>query len=209
MWYWIKTPIIVKKIFRNQVWDIPSNKNSIYLTFDDGPTPGLTDKILSILSKYNAKATFFCIGKNVKKYPDLYNQIVSSGNSFGNHSMTHPMGWGKSKKMYLKNVEEAEKLINSNLFRPPYGKINFKSNKALQKKYKIIMWDVVGGDFDKNCSETQLIKNITENAERGSIIVLHDNMNVKEKMLNALPKIIEKLQRDGYNFEAIPFSPLR
>lgn len=209
MWYWIKTPIIVKKIFRNQVWDIPSNKNSIYLTFDDGPTPGLTDKILSILSKYNAKATFFCVGKNVKKYPDLYNQIVSSGNSFGNHSMTHPMGWGKSKKMYLKNVEEAEKLINSNLFRPPYGKINFKSNKALQKKYKIIMWDVVGGDFDKNCSETQLIKNITENAEIGSIIVLHDNVKVKDKMLTALPQIIEKLQSRGFILKAIPFNPLR
>tara|TARA_B100001093_G_scaffold160608_1_gene152937 strand:+ start:4415 stop:5044 length:630 start_codon:yes stop_codon:yes gene_type:complete len=209
MWYWIKTPLIVKKIFHNQVWDIPSEKKNLYLTFDDGPTPGVTQEILSILSKYNAKATFFCIGKNVKKHPDLYNQIISSGNSFGNHSMTHPMGWGKSKKMYLKNIEEAEQLINSNLFRPPYGKINFKSNKALQKKYKIIMWDVVGGDFDANCSEDQLIKNITESAVKGSIIVLHDNLIVKEKTLSALPKIIEILQKDSYTFETIPFNPLR
>ena len=209
MWYWIKTPLFLKKLFRNQVWDISSKNNTLYLTFDDGPTPDVTEKILSILSKYNAKATFFCIGKNVKNNPDLYNRIISSGNSFGNHSMTHPMGWGKSKKMYLEDVAEAEKLINSNLFRPPYGKINFKSNKALQKKYKIIMWDVVGGDFDKNCSEKQLIKNITENAVKGSIIVLHDNNIVKEKMLGALPKIIEILQNDGYTFKAIPFSPLR
>jgi peptidoglycan/xylan/chitin deacetylase (PgdA/CDA1 family) len=209
MWYWIKTPLIVKKIFPNQIWSISSNKNSVYLTFDDGPTPDVTENILKILNAYGAKATFFCIGSNVKEHPDLYKKITSSGNSIGNHSMTHPMGWGKSKKVYLNDVHEAEKLINSNLFRPPYGKINFKSNKTLQQKYKIIMWDVVGGDFDEKCSKEKLISNISENTESGSIVVLHDNVKVKDKMLTALPQIIEKLQSRGFILKAIPFNPLR
>jgi len=119
------------------------------------------------------------------------------------------MGWGKSKEMYLNDIADAEKLINSNLFRPPYGKINFKSNKTLQKKYKIIMWDVVGGDFDPNCSKEQLIKNITNNINNGSIIVLHDNFSVHEKTLSALPEIINSIKEKGFKFKAIPYSRLR
>ena len=148
MWYWVKTPLLVKKIFPNQIWDIPSELPFVYLTFDDGPTIGITEKILAILKSYNAKATFFCVGNNVQKQPKEYQKIIDQGHSVGNHTMTHPMGWGKSKKLYLKDIKKAEELINSNLFRPPYGKINFKSNKTLQKRFKIIMWDVVGGDFD-------------------------------------------------------------
>ena len=209
MWYWIKTPLLVKKIFHNQLWDIPSKDPVVYLTFDDGPNKVMTEKILAILEKSNIKATFFCIGKNVKNNPKEYQKIIDQGHSVGNHSMTHPMGWGKSKEMYLNDIADAEKLINSNLFRPPYGKINFKSNKTLQKKYKIIMWDVVGGDFDPNCSKDQLIKNITNNINNGSIIVLHDNFSVHEKTLSALPEIINSIKEKGFKFKAIPYSRLR
>ena len=209
MWYWVKTPYIIKKIFRNQVWNIPTNKPEVYLTFDDGPTKGVTEKVLTILKKYNAKATFFCIGRNVVKNPDIFIRITNEGHSIGNHSMTHPMGWGKSKKMYLRDIEKAQKYINSNLFRPPYGKINIKSNKTLQKKYKIIMWDIVGGDFDENCSPKKVIENITLNLSKGSIIVLHDNLKFKEKMLSALPTVIENIQKKGFELKAIPFSPLK
>ena len=209
MWYWVKTPLLVKKIFPNQIWDIPSQLPFVYLTFDDGPTIGVTEKILSTLKEYNAKATFFCVGNNVQNLPNEYQKIIDQGHSVGNHTMTHPMGWGKSKKMYLKDIKKAEELINSNLFRPPYGKINFKSNKTLQKRFKIIMWDVVGGDFDPNCSKKQLIDNIINNVEKGSIIVLHDNQSVKNKTLDALPLIIEGIQKKGFQLKAIPFTPLR
>ena len=209
MWYWIKTPLLVKKIFHKQLWDIPSKDPVVYITFDDGPNKVITEKVLAILSTNNVKATFFCIGKNVEKNPEEYQKIIAQGHSVGNHSMTHPMGWGKSKKMYLKDIYDAEKFINSNLFRPPYGKINFKSNHTLQKKYKIIMWDVVGGDFDPSCSKEKLIKNITNNVKKGSIIVLHDNSIVKEKTLSALPEIIKSIKEKGFEFKAIPYSHLR
>ena len=209
MWYWVKTPLLIKKIFHNQIWDIPSKFPFVYLTFDDGPTKGVTEKILNILKVYDAKATFFCVGNNVQKLPEDYQKIIDHGHSVGNHTMSHPMGWGKSKKMYLEDIKKAEELINSNLFRPPYGKINFKSNKTLQKKFKIIMWDVVGGDFDPNCSKEQLIDNIINNVRKGSIVVLHDNQIVKNKTLNALPLIIEGIQKKGFQLKAIPFTPLR
>jgi peptidoglycan/xylan/chitin deacetylase (PgdA/CDA1 family) len=181
MWYWVKTPLLVKKIFPNQIWNIPTEDKAVYLTFDDGPYVGVTDEVLKILKQYDAKATFFCIGGNVANNPGLFQKITTEGHSIGNHSMTHQMGWGKSKKIYLKDIQRAEKLINSNLFRPPYGKINFKSNKTLQKKYKIIMWDIIAGDFDEKCSVEQMVKNVVLNLEKGSIIVLHDNKKFQKK----------------------------
>jgi len=209
MWYWVKTPLLVKKIFPNQIWNIPTEDKAVYLTFDDGPYVGVTDEVLKILKQYDAKATFFCIGGNVANNPGLFQKITTEGHSIGNHSMTHQMGWGKSKKTYLKDIRRAEKLINSNLFRPPYGKINFKSNKTLQKKYKIIMWDIIAGDFDEKCSVEQMVKNVVLNLEKGSIIVLHDNKKFQKKMFAALPLIIENIQKNGFKLKGIPFSPLR
>ena len=140
------------------------------------------------------------MGKNVEKHPDLLQEIKLQGHGVGNHSNTHINGWKTNKKQYLEDIDAADKLINSGLFRPPYGKLNWKSKKALQKKYKIIMWDVAGGDFDKTLSVQQVIENVTQNVKPGSIVVLHDNQQFKETILSALPKIIEELKAAHYDF---------
>ena len=200
MFYAVKTPKLLTYLFSSLIWKIPNDNKTVYLTFDDGPTEKVTRKILEVLKNEKVKASFFCVGKNVEKYPDLFACIKAEGHAVGNHTNTHLNGWKTNKKQYLDDVEEADKLIKSNLFRPPYGKLNWRSKKDLQRKYKIVMWDVAGGDFDKTLSVQQVIENVTQNVKPGSIVVLHDNQKFKETILSALPVIIKELKAAHYNF---------
>ena len=208
MKYWIKTPSFVPYIFSELVWRFSPDKPNIYLTFDDGPSSLVTEDILSILEEESIKATFFCVGKNVIKNPDLYRKIIASGHSVGNHSMTHPNGWKINSSIYQNDIHQATELINSNLFRPPFGKFNIKSLKILKKKFQIIMWDVVSGDFDLKLTPKEVITNVVNNVRNGSIIVMHDNDKFKDLTLSSLLPIIKALQEKGFCFKPIPFIPL-
>ena len=209
MRYWVKTPTIFKVLFPQLVWNFAENEQKVFLTFDDGPSTSVTDSILTILEEEKVRATFFCIGKNVKKNPELADKILKKGHSIGNHSMTHVNGWRTRNNSYLSNINEASEFINSNLFRPPFGRFNIYSLHQILKKYKLVMWDVLSGDFDEKTEEKAVINNVINNVANGSIIVFHDNNKSKEKTLSALIKTIKKLKEKGFSFEAIPFNPVR
>lgn len=209
MRYWVKTPTIFKRLFPKIVWNFSEKEQKVFLTFDDGPSTNVTDSILTILEQEKVRATFFCIGKNVKKNPELADKILKKGHSIGNHSMTHVNGWRTRKNSYLRNINEASEYINSNLFRPPFGRFNLYSLDQILKKYKLVMWDVLSGDFDEKIEEKAVINNVIKNVANGSIIVFHDNNKSKEKTLSALIKTIKKLKEKGFSFEAIPFNPVR
>ena len=199
----VKNPVIIKKLFYKMVWNFPRLSRDIYLTFDDGPTPGITPWVLEQLEQFNAKATFFCIGKKVEKHPDLFQKVINHGHSIGNHSYSHLNGWKTKRVEYFNDVQLAKNYIDSNLYRPPYGKIKPSQKKALMKNYKIVMWDVLSGDYDFKVSKQQCATNVINNAKAGSIILFHDSADAKENLFYALPKVMEKFHRKGYCFRAI------
>ena len=181
--YWIKTNAFVKKIFSNYIWDVPNGENKIYLTFDDGPTPEITEWVLEELQKYNAKATFFCIGHNIQKYPEIFPKVIEKGHSIGNHTFNHLNGWKTPINEYIENVSLCQSEILNlqsqicNLFRPPYGKIKLSQSKKLRKfGFKIIMWDVLSADYDQTISPEKCLVNVLRNVKSGSIIVFHDSV---------------------------------
>jgi len=214
MLYFVKTPLILKRLFPNLTWDIATKKKVIYLTFDDGPTPEITPWVLSELNKYNAKATFFCIGKNITAHSEIFKTILSDGNTIGNHTYNHVNGWKKTSKTYQGNIDQAQETINyiignkklevKNLFRPPYGKIkNGIAKKLLEKDYKIIMWDVLSGDFDQSITKEQCLKNVIQNTTEGSIVVFHDSVKASRNLKFVLPKVLDHFSKKGFTFEAI------
>lgn len=207
MRYWIKTPRIIQLIFSRLLWRMSPARLVVYLTFDDGPNSSSTNEILKILNEENIKGTFFCIGENVVKHPEIFQKIIDKGHSIGNHSMSHINGWKVNKNKYLEDVEKASKIIKSNLFRPPFGKLNFSSTSELKKKFKIVMWDVNSGDFDKKLKSSQVVDNVLKNSRNGSVIVLHDNKKFKQCTVDALVPIIKGLKSKGFSLEAIPFNP--
>jgi peptidoglycan/xylan/chitin deacetylase (PgdA/CDA1 family) len=200
MFYLKKTPFIFKVLYPRCYWSITNNNNSVYLTFDDGPSKSVTQKTLDILKENNILATFFLIGQKVVENRDIFQKIKDAGHSFGNHTHNHPNGWKTKNNEYFNNVEKCQKVVGAKLFRPPYGKISFSQVKQLIPKYKIIMWDVVGGDFDPSQTSENIVNNIVNNTKSGSIIVLHDSEKFGDKMLIALPKIIKQLKDKGFNF---------
>lgn len=205
MWYPVKTPEFVKLIFPELIWDYRKNdEKRIYLTFDDGPNPGTTPWILDTLKYYNAKATFFCVGANVEKNEELYQNILNQGHKSGNHSNNHLNGWKTKTSLYLKDVEECANKVKSNLFRPPYGKIRLKQkNLLLKQNYKIVMWDIIAGDFDENLHPETCLKNITNFGKEGSIIVLHDSVKAWKNLEYVLPKVLKHYSDLGYSFNAL------
>jgi peptidoglycan/xylan/chitin deacetylase (PgdA/CDA1 family) len=173
--------------------------DAVYLTFDDGPHPLITPWVLDLLMEYNVKATFFCIGKNVANHPEVYQRILQEGHSVGNHTYTHMNGWKAEPLAYLKDVEEAEGLINSSLFRPPYGRIkNAQAKLLLKKKKKIVMWDVLSADFDASFSPEQCFKNVIQHTSKGSVIVFHDSEKAFDNLKIVLPKTLEWLRAQQY-----------
>lgn len=201
--YLVKTPKVVQKLFSNVIWRIPSDSKSIFLTFDDGPIPEVTPFILETLEQYNAKGSFFCVGENVEKYPEIFNRIVAKGHTVGHHGYSHISGWKTNHEEYLKDVQKGADIVNSPFFRPPYGKLKHSQYTELSKKYNIIMWDVLVGDFDKNISVGKCYSNIVKNTHRGSILVLHDNLKTKGIITELLPKVLEHFSSKDYQFKAL------
>lgn len=202
--YYIKTPGIIKKFSSKKlVWDIPNRERKVYITFDDGPVPEVTPEVLKILGDYKVKSTFFCVGHNVAKHPELFQMLKSEGHQAGNHTFNHLNGWRTKTKQYLENVEQCNDHLKSTLFRPPYGKMKRKQIRTLTEKYKIIMWSVLSGDFDHNNSGQKCVDNVLNNVDEGSIILFHDSIKAKKRVLYALPAVIENLLRLGYRIEPV------
>lgn len=198
--YLVKTPRFLNWIYPKRIWNIPNNANSVYLTFDDGPIPNVTTWVLDTLKKYNAKATFFCVGDNVRKNPAIFNDIKKDGHAIGNHTFNHLNGWKTENTKYIKNISLAEKELNQNqlLFRPPFGKITNKQAKILQKKgYTIIMWDVLSADYDTSISKETCLKNFLNTIKSGSIIVLHDSIKAENNLRYVLPKVLDYIKENG------------
>ena len=194
------------KIFRwlfPAVWREYGEGKFVCLTFDDGPVEGVTSQVLDILDKYSVKATFFCVGDNVRQSPDLFSEIKSRGHSVGNHTMHHIKGFEHSIEGYVRDVEEANVSIKSRLFRPPYGRIRFSQLLRIKKNYRVIMWDVITRDYNQNLSPEKCLQVVKKHTKSGSIIVFHDSVKAAKNMLYALPKAIEWLKAEGYEFRLI------
>lgn len=210
---WVKTNRLIKWLFPKYTWDIPNNANKIYLTFDDGPTPEITEWVLKLLKEQDIKATFFCIGNNIEKYPDIFQKVLQEGHAIGNHTYNHLKGWKTAKEDYIENTKSCERIIKeytkdsdrrSKLFRPPYGKIKFSQAKILrQLGYKIVMWDVISVDYDKNISPKKCLKNVIKNTTSGSVIVFHDSIKAFDNLKFALPEAIRYLKNKGFVFDRI------
>ncbi len=202
---WIKTNRLIKYIFSNYVWNILNVEKKVYLTFDDGPTPEITEWVLEQLKTYNAKATFFCIGNNIAKHPEIFKRLLNDGHTIGNHTQNHVKGWKTENNTYFEEVENCDEVISkqtnidSKLFRPPYGKIKPSQSNYLRKLgYKIIMWDVLSADFDTTISKEKCLENVLKNVESGSIIVFHDSIKAFPNLEYTLPKTLEFLSKNGY-----------
>ena len=212
----VKTPTVVKKLLPDYIWEISTTDKVIYLTFDDGPTPEITNWTLNLLKEYNALATFFCIGSNIKKYPKIFQNILAEGHAIGNHSNTHLKGWQTNKKDYILDIQNCQSIINSEiegrnltetkLFRPPYGQIKPKQGKALLAlNYKIIMWNVLSFDWDNSISPKTCLNNVITKTEPGSIIVFHDSIKASKNLKFTLPRVLEHFKEKNYEFKCLEF----
>ncbi|MBK5193452.1 MAG: polysaccharide deacetylase family protein [Flavobacteriaceae bacterium] len=231
MAYLKKISTLGKFLCPTLLWNLPKTGNTLYLTFDDGPIPEITPWVLALLKEYHAKATFFCIGENIVKHPEVFDQILAEGHNIGNHSFNHLNGWKTPISTYIENVEKAEEIIsekqetrnrnqdnrtenieereekkekNIKLFRPPYGKITPKQIKILQGQgFKIVMWEVISGDFDLNISPENCLNNVIKNSKPGSIVVFHDSIKASANLKEVLPKVLEYFHQKGFEFKAI------
>jgi len=233
--YLAKTPLVFQNIFGAFTWKIATDKKEIYLTFDDGPIPEITPWVLQTLGEFDARATFFCVGENIAKYPDIYREILNENHAVGNHTFNHLNGWKTSSNKYLNSVLKTEEFLNSEinkkkkevrskkkeeilkyqlttgkkqasikLFRPPYGRIRPKQSKLLiEKGYRIVMWDVLSGDFDKDLSAEKCLLNVIKNTKKGSIIVFHDSEKASENLYYTLPRTLEYFSKKGYVFKSL------
>ena len=201
--YLVRTPRLIQNLIPSYTWSIPTEEKVLYLTFDDGPIPEITPWVLETLKKFNAKATFFCVGDNVKANPSVFKQVLAEGHAVGNHTFNHVNGWDSDNIPYFHNVRHCAKLVKSTLFRPPYGRLTPKQTQFLTRHYDIVMWDVLSGDFDQNISKEEVLKNVISATKRGSIIVFHDSLKAAERMKYALPRALEHFAAKGYRFETL------
>ncbi len=217
--YTVRPPFFLKWYYPNLTWSKDTKEKIVYLTFDDGPIPNVTDFVLNTLKSFGIKATFFCIGDNISKYPDIFERIKADGHAVGNHTYNHLKGWETEDEAYVDNFWKCQELTKSNLFRPPYGRIKKSQIAKLNSKFKIqnraceliednskldiIMWDVLSGDFDLNLSPEKCYQNVVKETRNGSIIVFHDSLKAWDRLSYALPKAIETLLAKGYRFETL------
>jgi peptidoglycan/xylan/chitin deacetylase (PgdA/CDA1 family) len=211
---------VVKKMFPNFIWNIGSQEKTLYLTFDDGPTPEITEWVLACLNKHQAKATFFCIGENIEQHPEIFQNIVINGHAIGNHTFSHLKGWKTKTKDYVENTRLCDRILKIqiqkseianqkssiiNLFRPPYGRMKPKQAKLLiDDGFQIVMWSILSVDWDKNVAETQCYNNVINNAISGDIVVFHDSIKASKNLQYALPRVLEYYNNLGYKFKRIP-----
>jgi peptidoglycan-N-acetylglucosamine deacetylase len=203
MYFLPHTPGLIRTLTPGLTWRIPVTGTSVFLTFDDGPTPGVTEKVLDILDRFQAKATFFCVGKNVEKHPSLYDEIIRRGHKTGNHSHSHPNGWNTNTQMYVDDVFLCSQSVPTSLFRPPYGKLSISQYYALKAHFNIVMWDLLTYDFDERISISRSVKVIEQKCKPGSIIVFHDSLKASQKMFAMLPIVLQLLSNKGYTFQPI------
>jgi len=215
--YLARTPYLLKKIYPKAVWRFSPSEKNIYLTFDDGPIDTITTWVLDELKKYNVKATFFCVGANIEKQPEIYKRIIEEGHQTGNHTYNHLNGWNTHTRTYLKNVLMCEDTLNKNvsqntssltlkekkLFRPPYGKVKNTQYSILNTQYSIIMWDVLSGDYDKKTTNEKCLSNVIDNVRNGSIVLFHDSIKAEANLKYALPQFIEWALKEGYSFKRV------
>lgn len=197
-----KTPIVFRWIFPRRRWGFSVDEKTVFLTFDDGPTEELTEWILSILDQQKVKATFFCVGANAEKYPDLVTKITQAGHTLGNHTMKHEKGTEISKNDYLKSIDKASDFVPSRLFRPPYGRMPMTYTRSIAKKYTIIMWTWLSYDYDHSVSVNTILEE-AKRIKKGDILVLHDNQKMQGRIQELLPKLISQLKEEGFQFKAI------
>jgi peptidoglycan/xylan/chitin deacetylase (PgdA/CDA1 family) len=202
--YLVHTPQYVQALFPGLIWKMSGNRKEIYLTFDDGPIPEVTPWVLDTLRSFNAKATFFCVGDNVRKHPDIYDMVIHAGHTVGNHTLNHLSGWATENITYFHNIRHCARMVNSGLFRPPYGKLKPSQAQFLQRHYRIIMWDVLSGDFDRDIRPEDCAQNVIQHAGAGSIVVFHDSLKAEANLRHALPLVLEHFTREGYTFQSLP-----
>ncbi|HWB63284.1 MAG TPA: polysaccharide deacetylase family protein [Chitinophagales bacterium] len=208
-----KTPALFRILYKDCTWKVDTTEKKIFLTFDDGPIPGVTPFVLDQLKKHQAKATFFCIGKNIKANPAIYKRIIKEGHRIGNHTFDHFNGWNHINKNYYTNIDKCSRVLNGLktpknkdgklLFRPPYGKLKPSQYKALKSKLNIVMWDVLTFDFDTQKTKEQVLKTALKYTEPGSIIVFHDSLKARPRLEYALPKVLEHFSAKGYKFDRL------
>ena len=198
--YTVRPPIFLTWLYPTLTWHRDRTEKIIFLTFDDGPIPDVTPFVINTLKHYGIKATFFCVGENIKKHPDLFDCLVENGHRIGNHTYNHLNGWQTPDDVYLQNVDRCQQLAPTNLFRPPYGRGRRSQYKQLQQTYDIIMWDVLSGDFDPNLSPDGCLRNVIRHTQNGSIVVFHDNVKATPRITYALPRAIEYWLDQGYAF---------
>ena len=196
-------PIVYRKLFPGTIWRIPRKEKTVYLTFDDGPIPEVTPFVLELLRKEGIKATFFCVGDNVRKHPDVFQQVLDEGHLVGNHTFNHLQGLYTWSRNYIKNVNLADDYIHSKLFRPPHGFLRYLQFVTLSRKYKIVFWDVVTRDYNQKLSGEEVMDIVKKYTRNGSIIVFHDSLKAEKNIRYALPRAIAYLRAEGYKFEVL------
>jgi len=198
---------IFRFLFPKILWKVKTTQKEIYLTFDDGPTPTVTNFVLEELNKWNAQATFFCVGHNIEKHPDIYRQLQAQGHSIANHTYYHRKGTKTPNQEYYRDIEDCQKyMIADNkmmLFRPPYGKIKYSQIKQLSKKYRIVMWHIIAGDFLPKMTVKKCLRILIRNTQKGSIIVLHDNQKTFSILKEVLPQYLAYFSKKGYQFKKL------
>ena len=199
----VRPPSLLTRALNRMTWNFPDSDHTVYLTFDDGPTPTVTPWVLDRLEEHGAKATFFCLGRNVDAHPKLYRDILERGHATGNHTYSHMKGFRASIQRYMDDVELARGLIDSRLFRPPYGRILPAQVRAVRQKYRIIMWDVLSIDYNRKLHGDRVVKNVTQHTKPGSIIVFHDSDKARKNLYHALPRVLDFLNEQGYHMKAI------
>lgn len=200
----VHPPALLRKMHTDRLWRVATSEKKIYLTFDDGPIPGVTHRVLDILREYDARATFFCVGANIEKNPEVYQQILAEGHSTGNHTWSHMNGWKNESRHYYADVEKCAAVCDSKLFRPPYGRMKPAQSRYLRKQgYKVIMWDVLSYDFDPKITKEQCLENVLHYTREGSLVIFHDSIKAADKMLYALPEALKHFRDKGFTFEKL------
>jgi peptidoglycan/xylan/chitin deacetylase (PgdA/CDA1 family) len=202
----MQPPLLFRKLFRSFVWRVPTKDLVLFLTFDDGPIPEVTLAVLELLKNYNAKATFFCIGDNVRKYPQVFQQVIDDGHAIGNHTFNHLNGWKTKTSDYIKNIAACEEVLKSKIkiFRPPYGKLRISQYLKVRKSHSIIMWDVLTKDWKQNLTAEDCFEIARRKTKSGSIVVFHDSLKAKKRMLPTLEKTLKYFSEKGFRFDRIP-----